>query len=101
MDFIYYTYILYHPEDKKFYIGSRKTKGDPKDDNYMGSCRLPNWKIISNKCKKRILKVFTHVQDCIEHESYLHYLHDVDKNDRYYNQSKQSKNKFYYDRTRN
>ena len=96
----YYTYILFDPTTRMFYIGSRKSKTkNVYSDNYLGSCKHPEWKNIKNRCKKRILKVFLTKEMVIEHESYLHAKHNVSKNDRYYNSANQTSVKFCYDRS--
>ena len=93
---VFYTYILFDPFTKRYYIGSRRAKGikDPYADNYRGSSKIAGWKQRSKTMRKRILGVFPTARQALLHEIYLHELHDVGRNKRYYNQVKQTSKAF-------
>ena len=90
----YYTYKIYDPVLDMYYIGSRTRSGikDVTKDNYMGSPQSkewkPQWKEISKRSTKTILKVFNNPQEAINHEIELHNELDIVANPKYFNQAK-------------
>jgi hypothetical protein len=89
------------------YIGFHKHAGDM--ETYYGTpsskrCKdnLEFQRILreeKNILKKRVLKWFDSYNEALEHEIFIHEKYKVDKNKMFYNDSKQRKNGFYYDRT--
>ena len=98
---LYYTYSIYDPELNMEYIGSRTCAGITcveDDDLYRGtvtSKRWKNeWKEISARSIKTILKVFDCPTKAIEHEIFLHKRDDVAYNPRFFNQARQTSSGF-------
>lgn len=92
---LYYTYEIFDPVLQKKYIGSR-TKGvaNPYADNYWGSSRLPNWKEITQRSRKRILAVFFTKEEALQHEIELHNFFNVAANPDFFNKAKQTSTGF-------
>ena len=105
--YYYYTYLVIdlNPHtDAEFYIGSRKCKCLPElDTSYMGSVNSKewkqDWKNITTRCDKIILKEFDTYTEMLAHEVELHALYKVDTNKKFYNKARQTTTKFYYDAT--
>lgn len=76
----HYTYLILG-EDGRFYYGHRSCDCDPRDDEYMGSCRDSSFK----PKKKRILKEFSNLDLAIIEEMRIHVTKDVGPNPRYAN----------------
>lgn len=90
----YYTYLLISPDDDLMYIGSRGCNVSPEEDTrYVSSSRSVS-KDYLNRCDKLILEVFLTYKDALEHEIYLHTLHDVAISPKFFNKSKQTSTKF-------
>lgn len=90
----YYTYLLISPDDGLFYIGSRGCNVKPEEDTkYMSSSKAVSKEYL-NRCDKLILDTFLTYKDALTHEIYLHNLHDVAINPRFFNKSKQTSTKF-------
>lgn len=82
----HYTYRLTNRNDGMLYIGKRSSILPPEEDvKYMGSSKY----VPKEECDKEILEIFTSAHSAIEHEIYLHELHDVAANPAYYNQARQ------------
>ncbi len=99
---IYYTYSLYDPVLGMEYIGSR-IKGvysAEEDSNYRGSVKskkwISEWKEISERCFKTILKTFKTAEEALAHEIFLHKRHDVGKNPLFFNGAIQTSTGFKY-----
>lgn len=90
----YYTYLLISPDDGLMYIGSRGCDVPPEmDTKYMSSSKAVSKEYL-NRCDKLILEVFLTYKDALSHEIYLHNLHDVAVNAKFFNKSKQTSTKF-------
>lgn len=90
----FYTYLLINLDDGLMYIGSRGCSVLPEEDtNYMSSSKAVS-KDYLNRCDKLILDVFLTYKDAIDHEIYLHNLHDVATSSKFFNKSKQTSTKF-------
>lgn len=87
----HYTYLLIDDTNDMYYIGKRSCKCLPEEDiNYLSSSSY----VVKDKCEKLILNIFTTAQDAIKDEIYLHQLHDVGVNPKFYNKAKQTSTKF-------
>lgn len=101
----HYTYkitLLEPTDERKYYIGVRTSKVLPELDDYCGSCIPLNEWIKDHgksKVKKEILANFFDRNSSIEHEIELHNEYDVAKNPEYWNRSKQTSSKFFFDST--
>lgn len=96
----FYTYLLINLDDGLMYIGSRGCSILPEEDTkYMSSSKAVS-KDYLNRCDKLILDVFLTYKDALAHEIYLHNLHNVAVNPKFFNKSKQTSTKFTISGTR-
>lgn len=87
----HYTYLLLNQTTLMMYIGKRSCNCLPEEDvQYMGSSKY----VPKEQCTKTILKTFSSSREAVQHEIYLHNLHDVGVNPMFYNRSKQTSTKF-------
>ena len=92
----YYVYRITcsHPNSiEKYYYGYRSSKFLPKDDNYWSSSKYvidAIKKYGSSFFTKKIVKIFSTKEEALNYEILLHEKFDVDKNEKFFNKSKQS-----------
>lgn len=92
----YYVYRItcYHPDsDERYYYGYRSSKLNPEKDNYWSSSKYVLESIKKyglSHFKKKILKIFSSKEEALTYEIYLHEKFNVDKNNLFFNRSKQT-----------
>lgn len=102
----HYTYMLKvkEPTDaRSLYIGVRTCKTQPElDSAYLGSCKpLKEWIKLNgaDKVEKIILSRWPTREDALSHEILLHNCFDVGRNDEFWNQARQTSERFHFDFT--
>jgi hypothetical protein len=87
----HYTYRLICIETEQEYIGSRSSDVESNRDNYWSSSKVVKDMIKNGfTFTKEILLEFSDRTTAVEHEIYLHNLHDVGNNPKFLNQVKQT-----------
>jgi hypothetical protein len=102
MNYYIYEIECYHPNYKGMkYIGKRQCECEPINDDYWGSGRRMNKKIVNEigheYFSKKIIVLCDNPKQLVEQEIYLHEVHDVGRNPKYFNIVKQTSTGF--DRT--